>query len=331
MSDLKGKTILVTGATGFLGSALVVRLAANGAEVRALARRPGRDRYIKDIANVQIFSGDITNIEQMREVTQGCDYVFHAAAALGGNLAYQRKINVEGTSNIMRAAGEAGAQRIVHVSSIAVYGYGYRTDVTEDTLLNPGSVPYNISKAEAESAAREIASEHNLSYSILRPGMIYGPRGGMWTATMFKIAQRKPTIFIGDGSGHSHPIYIDDVVDLALLLAVHPRADGQVFNCAPDPAPTWREFLGAYSRLAGHDRWWGLPVGLAKIIAPIAEFIFTLRGEPQDVPNGLTFLQAPTTYKMTKARDLLGWQPYVDLHTGIQNCAPWLREKGWLT
>ncbi len=323
---LAGRTALVTGATGFLGGAVARRLANEGVYVKALARRPGRDAYLRDVPKIEIVSGDMLDAERMQAVTQGCDYVFHVAAALGGSLSHQRKLNVDGTRHVMQAAAAAGVRRVVHVSTIAVYGYGYTSDVTEDMPQRPGRVPYNVSKSEAEAVVRA----SSVPYSIIRPGMIYGPRSGMWTAFMFNLGKRNPTIFLGDGSGYAHPIYVDDVVDLTVLLATHPVAEHEAFNCAPDPAPTWREFLSGYSRLAGHQRWFGLPVLPLKLLAPAVELALTLRGEPQDVPALIPFLQARKTYRMDKARRLLGWEAQVSLDEGMRRCEPWLREKGLL-
>ncbi|MBI5669485.1 MAG: NAD(P)-dependent oxidoreductase [Chloroflexi bacterium] len=327
---LTDKTVLVTGATGFLGGAVARRLAGEGARVRALVRRPGRDRYIRDVPGIELVAGDITDPDRMKTVAQGCDYVFHVAAATGGTLDYQRKLNVDGTRYVMLAAAAARVQRVVHVSTIAVYGYGYAGDITEDIPHQPGRVPYNITKSQAEAVVRDIGAHHNVPYSIIRPGMIYGPRSGMWTRTMFNLSKRKPTIFIGDGSGSVPCIYVDDVVDLMLTLAVHPAAAGEAFNCVSDPAPTWRDFLGGYARLAGHQSWLALPALPLKLVAPLVELILVLRGEPQAVPALLPYIQACKTCTMDKARRLLGWQPQVCLDEGLRRCEPWLREEGLL-
>ncbi len=329
--SLAGRQVLVTGATGFLGGALAVRLAQDGGKVKALARSPQKAGYIKDKPNITLVEGDITDAERIKQVMQGCSIVFHVAAALGGNLQKQHHINVDGTRNVMLAAAEAKVERVVVVSSIAVYGYHYSGDITEDFEQKPGHVPYNQTKSQAETVVHEVSAQSNVPYSIIRPGMIYGPRSNGWTATMFKLGKRKPTPFLGDGHGKAHPIYVDDVVDLMVVLATHPAAVGQAFNCSSDPAPTWREFLGGYSRLAGHNRWLGIPPIIMRPIAPIIELFLTLRGEPQELPTLVDFLQASKTYKMTKARDLLGWQPKTDLQTGIDQCVPWLREQGLLT
>jgi len=323
--------VLVTGSTGFLGGHLVKRLSQDGAKVIALARRPERDRYIKDLTHVEIVTGDITDSARMKEVMQDVDYVFHVAAALGGNIQHQKLINVDGTSNVVYGAVENNVKRLVHVSSIAYYGFPVSGVITEDHPIVETKSPYNITKASAETILRTIAEARNLSHSILRPALIYGARSQPWTKTMFRLARFRPTPFVGDGSGNAHPIHVDDVVDLMVTLATHPNADEEVFNCAPVNPPTWREFLGAYSALVGHQNWLSLPSSLFKLVAPVAESIATLAGEPRSLPAMVEFITSSSRYSMDKAKDKLNWQPQVSLEDGIQSCVPYLREKGLLS
>lgn len=327
---LAGKTVLVTGATGFLGGALVMRLAAEDVRIKALARRPKKGDFLAAYPNVEIVPGDITDADRMREVTKGCDLVFHAAASTGGPLAEQRKMNTDGTRNVATAAAEAGVQRLVHVSTISIYGYNQKADVSEDTPPTPSNDPYAITKLEAETVLCEIAARHNLDYSILRPGQIYGPRSGMWTGQLFKLARFRPTPFVGDGSGSVFAIFVDDVLDLMLALAEHPAAVGQAFNCTPDPSPTWREFLGAYARLAGHQSWLPIPFWLVYPVVVAVGSLAQPQTQTKELPSLLRLTQRRITFRNAKARQQLGWQPKVDLHTGVERCAPWLREQGLL-
>lgn len=322
--SLTDQQVLITGATGFLGGALARRLAAEGARVRALARSARKADLLRD-AGVEIVTGDVTDADAMRRAAAGCRVVFHAAASFG-SYESQRQVNVAGTNNVLQAAAESGAERFIHVSSIAVYGYGVAGDVTEATSPAPGSDPYAMTKREAESVVRA----GTLPYTIIRPGMIYGAGSVNWTGRFFRLARRNPTPFVGDGRGSVFPIFIDDVVDLLIVAATHPAATNQIFNCTPDPSPTWREFLGRYSMLAGHDNWLAIPVLPISPVAAVVKLLSPRISMARDLPDLLRYTQREITFRMTKARDLLGWSARVDLDTGIAACADWLREQGWL-
>ena len=328
--SLANQTVLVTGATGFLGGALARRLAADGAQVKALARNLDRTGYIRDVRGIEIVEGNITDFEATTRISEGCTTVFHVAAATNGFMQEQLDTNRDGTLNVAKGAAANGVRRFVHVSTISVYGYKQRGDVTEATPPDPGHDPYGITKRMAELAVMRVSDETGMDYTIVRPGMIYGPRSGMWTSFFYRVAQMRPTIWIGAGEGNCFPIHVDDVVDLLVTVARHDAASKQVFNCTPDPSPTWREFLGLYAHLAGHQRWLGIPPG---ILQPLLNFAG--RSAPdntpfKDLPDLLPFVQANLTYRMDKAHNLLDWQPQVELTDGIIGCVPWLREAGLL-
>jgi nucleoside-diphosphate-sugar epimerase len=117
-----------------------------------------------------------------------------------------------------------------------------------------------------------------------------------------------------------------------MTLATHPDADGEAFNCAPTHPPTWREFLGTYAALAGHQNWLPLPVGLVKAIAPILDVVVGIAtGEPRALPAMVDFITSDARYTMDKAKHVLDWQPSVSLEDGIASCVPFLREKGLLS
>lgn len=316
--------ILITGATGFLGGALTRRLAADGACVRALARSERNAETLRE-TGVEVVLGDVTDAEAMRRAARGCRIVFHVAAHFGGYEA-QRAVNAEGTRNVLEAASAGGAERLVYVSSISVYGFKVAGDVTEDTSPAPGADPYARTKTEAETVVRN----GGVPYTIIRPGMIYGAGSVNWTGNLFRLARMKPTPFVGDGRGSVFPIYIDDVVDLMITAAQHPAAANQIFNCTPDPSPTWREFMGGYAHLAGHGRWLSIPPAPFYPFAQLVRLLAPRVSMAGDMPDQLGFIQRQIIFRMTKARELLGWTPRVDLDAGIEACAPWLREQGLL-
>lgn len=327
---LAGKTVLVTGATGFVGGALALRLASENAHVKALARDPQKGEFLQGQANIQIVQGNLADPGSMHQAASDCDYVFNVAAALGGPLEHQRRANVEGVRNVMEAAAGAGAQHVVHISTVAVYGYAQNIDLYEDSPIAPGPDPYSISKAEGETIIRQLGQARSLPYTIMRPGMIYGPRSRAWTERMFKLARRRPVIFFGSGKGAAPAIYIDDLLELCILAARHKAADNQAFNATSDPAPTWREYLGAYSRLAGHQGWLGIPIWLAKVLSHLVTPFAQPWSMLKHASTMLDYIDRYINFKMDKARQLLGWEPRVDLQTGVQNCLPWLQEQGLL-
>ena len=328
---LRETSVLVTGASGFLGGALALHLAAMGVRVRALVRRPEKAAFLP--GSVEIVTGDLLDPAALRAAAQGCDIIFHCAAALGGDLTMQRRINVDGTLLLAENAAQVGVRRLIHVSTLSVYGVMYEGVIDEETPFAPGSDPYGITKAEAEASLRSRAGAHGLDYTIIRPGMIYGARAGLWTGTLFRLARIKPMPWFGDGSSLAHCIHVDDVIDLMLCAAEHPQAAGEAFNCVMSPAPTWRAFLGEYARLAydESDEWLELPRWPLYAIAGIGMLLSPPVSRGRMLPDFVRFLQRRVQFSMTKARDRLGWEPQVDLETGVARCADWLRAEGLLT
>jgi nucleoside-diphosphate-sugar epimerase len=248
-----------------------------------------------------------------------------------GDWAQQEAVNVTGTRQVAEAAAAQGVERLVHVSSIATYGYRRDGHFSEADPLTPTPYePYSISKVQAEAVVREVAAARNLSFSIIRPGMIYGPRSGQWTDVLFRHATRKPIIWFGAGDGATFPIFIDDVVDMLVVLATHPTAHNETFNCVYPEATTWGEFIGAYAALTGNQSWLKLPVGPVKLLAQALGTLAPPSSRLKAAPDALHALLRQASIDMTKAQNLLGWQPQVDLAEGVQRCVPYLRERGWL-
>ncbi|GAB1420799.1 SDR family NAD(P)-dependent oxidoreductase [Anaerolineales bacterium] len=328
MTSLKGQKVLVTGATGFVGGALVHHLVAEGAEVYALVRRSGRDAYIKDLDQVHLVEGNLKDQSSLELSLKGIDLVYHVAAALGGSYAHQKEVNVTGTSNLVQACLNQGVQRLIHISSIAVYGYQIpATLVTEATPLNPGTVAYNRTKAEAEA----VIQASSLDVTVVRPGIIYGPRSNFWTKTAFKFINRPFTLFVGDGSGLAPTIFIDDLCRLLILCATNPAAIGQIFIAVDEPAPTWREFLQAYANLkGGPNRWLALPKWLVSAGAFLIDQIQNRKGDPIEALNLLHYATTKRQFSHQHATQKLGWQPQITIETGTQMCSDYLIKEGLL-
>lgn len=327
---VENKTVFVTGATGFLGGALVARLSASGANVRVLVRRPNRDRRIKDLRNITQVVGDITDAESVMQAVVGCDFAVHVAVSYG-TLAEQRAVNVEGTRNVARACAQNGVKRLVHISSLAAYGYAVQGVVTEAHALAPSREPYSMTKAEAEHALLEEAGAGNLSYSIVRPGGIYGAYSGLWTLNLFKLAKRQPIIFLGDGNANAPLVYVDDLIDLILLCLTHENAHHEAFNAVYDPPYTWRNLLMEYASLRHNSpRWVGVPLWLVKPIVALVSATAPDLTPRKALKDMMGYLMGEVRYSTEKARELLNWTPKTTLTMGVQACQPYLQEKGQL-
>ncbi|MBN1966978.1 MAG: NAD(P)-dependent oxidoreductase [Anaerolineae bacterium] len=328
---LVGQTVLVTGANGFIGGALALRLLAEGVIVRGLVRSAEKGAWIAR-QGAQVVVADVRDVASLRPAVVGCAFVFDVAAAMGNSSpALSYDVNVTGTLNLARAAHELGVQRLIHVGTIAAYGYRNGPVIAEETPLRPRGEAYGINKALGEQQLWEYAASVGLPVTGIRPGMVYGPRSGFWTGAMFRLVRRPPGVLIGSPTASCPAIFIDDVVDLLVTVATHPRAAAQMFNATPDPAPTWREFFGAYAAMAGHHRFVRVPLPLARTLAGVGEAGLRLRGEPQPLVDMVTaFFSDGRSYSMAKAADLLGWRPRVSLAEGMVQAEAWLRETGRL-
>lgn len=322
---LKDKRVFITGATGFIGRALALRLLEEGAGVVGLTRNPAKGTFLAS-SGVEMVQGDVTDHPAMRELVAGAEVVFHLTAVAGtSGTAAMQAVNVEGTRNVLDAAHAAGVERFVHVSTMAVYGYDRRGVVDETARLGDTGDIYGDTKAIGEGLVRRA----DLPWSVVRPGQVYGPRSPSWTVRLFQ-ATRWFVPLVDGGRGACHPIYIDDLVDLLILAATHPAAPGEVFNGSPDPASTWLAFLGAYGRMHGHTRYLDVPRWLLTPPLAALDWLLPLAGYRLPARAMLDFAAGQVTYTHRKAREMLGWEPRVNLDEGMRRAEAWLRAEGYL-
>ncbi len=327
IEQLAGKRVFVTGATGFIGGHVSRRLHAEGAHVLALERTPGKGAELARLG-IEIVRGDITDRARMEEILgQDVQIVMHIAAWLRGRSRHEAgRVNVSATRHLAEASTRLGVERFVFTSSIVVYGCHGDEDVDETAPLRLYGDPYGDTKILAEQALREVGDRTGLPYAIVRPGMVYGPGSPGWTVRIARWAKKGQIPLIGGGQGTAHPIYIDDLVELLLLCAVHPDAAGEVFNGVGDGPVTLAEFLGGYMRMIPTDRAIRLPCWLARIAALLAD--------PFTPSFRLTYVIDEMCGRgmvlNRKARERLGWSPEVSLEEGLRRSEAWLRSEGIL-
>lgn len=317
----------VTGASGFIGSALCRRLLSDGVAVRALCRTASKGRSLAD-AGAEVVTGDVQAAASIERHMAGCDVMFHVAARGSGSAALQYAVNVQGTLNVIRAAHQGGASRYIHVSTVAVYGYEVDGPIDESHPQRPSRYDFYMqTKSIGEARAWEYARRSGLPMVAVRPAFVYGPGSTVWSRAMYDLCRRFPVPQIDGGHGHAHPIHVDDVVDLLITMATHPDAPGHAFHAAPDPAPTLREYLGYYAAMAGNASSVFIPAAPLKPLAAALTLLSPLTGQPTDFAGMLRFVTHHPTYKMTRAAEVLGWRPRISLAEGMARTEPWLKDQ----
>src|SRR5260370_21563981 len=230
--------VLVTGATGFLGSALVAELVRQKQAVRILARDEQKARAQCGDA-VTIIRGEITDVEQVERAVDGVSIVYHLVGKL-----YHPSIpaklyqltHVDGTPILLNACTrQSQLQRIVHCSTTGVHGVTGKTPATEDAPFAPTN-PYEATKLQGELLALEAYKEHGLPVSVVRPGLVYGP-GDLHLLGFFSSIKTGLFRVIDGGKALLHPVYIDDMTSAFLLCAHRPQPFPPSYN-APRHGPS---------------------------------------------------------------------------------------------
>ncbi len=318
---------LVTGATGFIGGRIVRALVERGDRVRALVRDPPRAGELAALG-VEVAAGDLTDKASLAPAVEGVDRVFHAAGLVGEWLDRGQavEVNVGGTGHLLEAATDAGVARAVHVSSLSVLGTVHHRGTDESAPYLPGD-PYTDTKIASEQIARtfDIAA-------VIRPGFVYGPGDRTVLAPMVARILEGKFVFVGEGSKEMNTVYVDDVVQAALLAADAPDAAGQVYNVTDGRNTTIREFANFIADALGVPRpTRQLPVPLAKGATGVLETLARAARAKTSPPlnrSRLRFLYFNQRYSIEKARRELGYEPRLSYREGLPPALDWLRETG---
>ena len=318
--------VAVTGATGGLGRALVRHLIARGHRVRASVRTL-EQAELASALGAEPVEADVRRPETLARLVAGAEVVHHLAAWMGAPAGQAHAVNVEGTRAVAAAAAAAGARRLVHASSMAVYGPVPSGVVTEDRPLRKVGDPYGDTKVEAEAAARAALAGADTELVVLRPTMIYGPASGSWTLAPVAALRRGLPVVLGDGSSLLDVVYVDDAAAAFAAAGEAPGAAGMALNVVGE-AVTAREFFGAYARMLGVPLR-RVPAGIARAGAAAAGWATSLLpGVARFAPETLETLLSRATFDGSAAAAATGYRPSVPLAEGMARTAAWLRAEG---
>ena len=318
-SALKPKRIFVSGASGFVGKRLCEIAHEKGYEVIG-----GSRQKIKGPKYQVIETGDLSNLAPDFEVQlRGIDVVIHLAARahtsdsnLDNPLDIYRKINVEGTLRLARAAANAGVKRFVYLSSIKAVGEFSSKDPMPIGHEKPTDA-YGISKIEAERQLQNLAEKSGLEIVILRPPLVYGPMVKANFLKLIKITELAlPMPFAGAKTKRSY-IYIDNLVELILLSSHHPKAAGRIYHVSDHPPISLTELIKKIaSSLNKKARQFYIPIN-------ILIFLATIFGK-KELTNKLFGSQEIDNSEI--CRDF-NWSPAFSLEYGIDKTVQWYLSK----
>lgn len=260
----QNKKVLVTGADGFIGSHLVERLVAQGAQVKAFVYYNSFNSWgwldtlpSQTMNKVEVFAGDVRDPNGVLEATEKADVVFHLAALIGIPFSYHSPdsyvdTNIKGTLNILQAARKNGVKKIIHTSTSEVYGTAQYAPIDEAHPINPQS-PYAATKSAADELALSFYRSFDLPVAILRPFNTFGPRQSaraIIPTILSQICAGQGVIKLGNLDATRDFNYVTDTVGAFLKVAEIPQTVGQIFNAGSSTEISIRELVDLIQKIA---------------------------------------------------------------------------------
>lgn len=327
--------VLVTGAAGFLGGHLVDMLVERGDEVRAMVRPVEDASRLRKLSGVEVVHGDLTDAESLKRAVEGMQAVYNVAAKTGpwGLEREYNAINVWGVADLITAAMEVGVQRIVHTSSITVYGHHLRGLVTEEHPYYAEDNPYSRTKIAGEKLIADMVKGRGAPIVIVRPGWIYGPRDTASFGRFVALVDSGKGFIIGSGKNILPIVYVRDVAQGMILAA---NADesvvGRAYTLADDRRVTQAEYLNMMADFLGVPHLSRhYPYAALYSAGRIGELLWRAMGRRNAAPPpvttyGVTLLGGDQEFSIDRARRELGYEPQYDYIRGLSEGVKWYQE-----
>lgn len=316
--------VLVTGATGFIGSHFVERALSLGHRAVALVRPKAGPASRREDAlrerGAEVVTGELRDVAAWQASLNGVDCICHFAAAFreaGVDDDTFRRVNVEGTRELATAAAKAGVKRFVLCGTAGVYGQRVPGIVDERSPMRPWNI-YEITKVEAEQSLRDAAAAHDMEYAIVRPSTVYGP-GDERLLKMFRAAAKGRFPLFGPGHGRRHMVHVHDLVAAFVAACEAPSAAGAEVIAAGPRATRLCDLLAALAKVLGRESCGPrLPLAPMQMLAAITEDVCrVVRVSPPLYRRRMDFYVNDVEYDCSRARELLGWTPAIDVEEGL--------------
>jgi dihydroflavonol-4-reductase len=319
--------IFVTGGTGFLGRHLIPALCRAGYPVRVLTRQPEAYPWLKLYPQIETVAGDLRNRASLDHALDGCRYLIHAGGLFRfwGDAREFDETNALGTENVMSAALQAGVEKAVYVSSVAVIGQPDPAHIIDETYPPNPVDPYQQSKLRSENIALRLFRENGLPIVIARPGAFYGPMGEYgFNRLFFRDPMRGIIMEMDGGSYIIFPAYVGDVAQ-GLFLALQKGQPGEIYNICGD----WISHHDAFTAVIKAANLWFprlmLPGWIGINTARFLEAVSAVtRREPFYPVNLRSYVYNNWRVSTEKARRELGFMP-ISFEEGARRTVAWYR------
>ncbi len=327
--------VLVTGASGLLGSHVAELLSGRGDRVRALVRRSSKRSHLQSLANVELFEGSVEQVDRVAEAVDGVDAIVHCAGLVKARSTDEFfSVNVGGTSNLVQAARtgsrSSSFKRFVHVSSLEACGPSQDGSPVPADQEAPVTA-YGRSKLSAEKVV--LSAKTEIPATLLRPGAIYGPRDGE-ILQAFKAIERGLLPLIDEGRAMGMWIYATDCASACIRAIDADVPSGSTYFVDDGCGPlSQRQMLADAERALGRRAFvrQSLPVPLLMAVARGLEVAGRLANRPVMLTREkASMLLQHWVCSSENTRKDLGWEPKVPWGEGVELAVRWYRAHGWL-
>ncbi len=342
MSSADRGLVLITGAAGFVGHHLVMEAVKAGFTVRATDVSSRHYGALFEALDVEFIAADLTKRQGLDQLVSGVEGVFHVAGLLDYSTPDKPMfaVNVDAVENICDAAVKAGVKRLIHWSSVNVYGFGMHTKapVNEDSeKLTPPLNNYNVSKWEGEKVIRKYIKEAGLRATIIRPAAVYGIRAeyGLYEAfaRVYQDRNKKKLLMLGKGDKTDAFIHVLDLCRAAIHLYGDDSTIGEAYTISDDSSITTIEFFRLISReVIGTEKdFLFLPLKVLVPVAVISQFLARVfGGKPFLERPVLEYFACEKIFDNSKLKSTGFEFTYPTAEKGLKETISWYKENGWL-
>ena len=325
--------IFVTGATGFTGSFLTEQLLEAGHDVVGLDNQRGYRFDELKSKGAEFHVGSVTDRELVDQLTQGCDRVYHLAAAFRKvNLPRQVywDVNVQGTRNVLEAAKQYNVPRVLYCSTCGVHGNVENPPADESSPIAPADW-YQETKWEGEKVCHEFLKQ-GMWITIVRPAAIFGPGDPERFVMLYKRAAKGRFLMVGDGGTHYHPCYIKHLTDAMQQAIESDKTRGNAYLIADENSIAIKELVDRIGRAIGKDvKFTHVPYAPVWVAALACELLWKpLKTDPPLFRRRIDWFIQNRSFKIDSARQDFGYNPSIPLDQCLRETGEWYRQQGFI-